>query len=420
MQRIIISTLVLILLINNVYGLGVSPSRIDADNLMRGSGFAKEIYLSGVEPGEMVDMNIEGSMRDWISISVGNRFVFKDTKSMPVTLRVDVPDDIQNGRYTSTIRISTIGKNNNDGQNEVSIISGVTFTITAEVTGEQVKDYKIRSITAPMVEENQDLKFVMKIENKGNVVAKPSSIKVEVLDKYKIGQYFLKTIKIIDGVAPHSESETTIFIENHLEPGDYWAILEVMDGDSKIFSDEIIIEIVQEGYLSKEGKLIDIKLPDTISSQETLKIDSVFYNTGPLAVKAKFIGEIYGGGKLVGMLESETMEIDAQKKGHLISYYPSMQKGEYELVGYVTFAGKRTESLKRTFIVSNIPITAHAIKQYETKFEAVPITILTFSLLVALIVFRKKRYRCEDCLHDYQFRTAIGKRCKVCGGRIKR
>jgi len=420
MRNIIINTIILILLINHAYGLGVSPSRVDTENLMRGSSFQKEIYLSGVLPGETIDMSIEGGMKDWISISGGNRFEFKEMKSMPVTIRIDVPKDVENGRYTSSIRISTLGKNSEEKQNEVSIISGVTLSISGEITGEQIKDYRIRSIAVPVTEEGQDMKFVMRIENNGNVIAKPSSLKIEVLDKYKIGQYFLKNIKITDGVAPHSESESTIFLENRLGPGDYWAILEVMDGDKTIYNDEIIIEVVEEGYLSKEGILLDINIPESISTGQTLKIDSVFSNTGLLAVKAKFYGEIYRDDNLVEMIESEPMEVEKGKKGHLISYFSNGQKGTYEILGYVTYAGKRTKSIKKVFSVSDIPITAHAIKQYETAFNTVPITVLALSMLGALIIFRKKKYKCEDCLSDYKLRVVLGKKCKVCGGRIRR
>ena len=374
--KILFLLLIILISLDISIAIGISPPRIIAENLNRGSHFEKQIYLSGISPGQEIDIKIEGEMGDWIGIDKGINFIFpEDIQSLPLTISIDVPSNAQNGDYTAALTIFANPQKDDSGLEGVkaTVIAAVSVDITAKVTGEQVKDYKVLAIAIPNTEENIPLNIVLTIENNGNVVAGPSSLHIDIWDKLRESIIFSKDASKIPPVSQLTKGTSVVSIEHTLTKEQYWADIVVYEGNDVIYNDKIIFDVLEEDSLKKSGTLKQINAPKSVNKDEIVKINAVFTNTGDLGVSAKFIGEIHKKGKLIGVVESEPSFANIASTESLIAYFTPTDTGKYTISGHVVYANKKTDTKETTFTVGGNGILG-------------PVLIVSAIALVLLIV----------------------------------
>jgi hypothetical protein len=349
----IMACIAALLMIPFAVGIGVSPPRIEAEHMARGSHFEQEFYVSGLAPGDTVSMSVEGQVKDWISFDPAESFVFSGESSMvPVRVSIDVPPDAANGLYHATARIS--GHTDADSgteENYVSVVSGVQMNFTVSVTGEEVREYSVSSITIGKSEVGQMLPLMIKIVNRGNVVVHPSILELTLFDKYRATELLRVNLTELGSVPPHNEGTILVQVPHDLAPDEYWASVRIMEGARIIYQDEMMLEVVARGMLAVKGELVSVQGPDEIRKGSVMKLTAWFNNTGEVPVKARFVGELHDEAGLVGVLESEELTVAAKRHENLVAYVTPEKAGWYWVTGHVVYEGKKTSSRELGFTV---------------------------------------------------------------------
>jgi len=96
--------LLILVLASSVSGIGVSPSRLYAENLLRGTHWEAPVIISGINKWDEITVTIEGEISDWITVDPQKEFVFlQDSSSIDLLFLINVPVDAQNGPYEGKV-----------------------------------------------------------------------------------------------------------------------------------------------------------------------------------------------------------------------------------------------------------------------------------------------------------------------------
>jgi hypothetical protein len=376
-------------------GIGVSPSKISAENMLREGHFEKQVYLSGIPSGEKVSVQVEGNIKDWITTDEGDSFYFpKGQASVPLTFMIDVPGDAANGIYEATAEISSGKESKNKGETSVSVISKVKVEITVKITGTQVREYTISSVSIPATEDGSPINVFVTIQNKGNVAAGPERMDFVVREKPEGEIIWQGNISEIKGIMPYTTGISEITFQTGLPKGQYWAYAAFYDADKLIQKQDSVLDIFEKGSLKKSGALNSVAC-DRIKLGETAKIVGVFENTGETAVSAKLVAEIYKDGGLTSVTESPYSEVLPGKTDSLIIYYRPFAAGDYTIKAYAPYSVKKTAMidalLKVTDNSASMP-SGNMIKQIPPGTLKAG-TVCIAALLAAILLLAVRRHR---------------------------
>jgi hypothetical protein len=352
--------------------LGVTPSRFDFEHMPRGITVEKELQISGVEYGEPITISYEGEGADWITFSTGNSFRFSDSTN-PITARVSIPMDVPNGEYTVAVRMhqgTTLAEDSGD----MAIISGVRTEFSIEVTGEQITDFEVRTISIPQLEEQDPILVRLIINNRGNVLANPGKVDIAITDNYRKQVYMTESVAVTGGVEPFSIGELLVEMPHTLPPGEYVALVSTYGVEKK----EVVFVVTEAGSSGKSGMLDHMQFPRRVILGEPFLIKGLFRNTGKNGVRAQFHGEIYLDGKLVQVIESDELLVAPEEEVWLNKHFTPDIPGEYVIKGYVSYSGKQTGEQVATFFVDK-----GAGLQTPARF-IVPVLIIIF-LIIAIV-----------------------------------
>ena len=383
--KILLILLVLCATVQAVFGIGISPPRIIAENMDRGGHIERTLHLSGLSVGEEVTITLEGEVSDWISIDKGKTFTFQGAESLPLVFSIDVPADAANGMYSGTGTIQAAPPVKEDtGQLGVSVLAGVRISFAVEVTGEQVEAYSISAVAIPPGEVDSPLQVVLTVQNDGNVMARPSKLHIDVMDVSK-EVMLAEDAAELSSVAPHTTGKSAAYVPHSLPAGQYWADVQVYNGDVVIYTDEnIAIDILDAGSLKTSGILRGIEVPGKVKEGTMTKIEAVFGNDGQKPVTARFIGEIYRDGSMIEVVESDSSYVDTTTSENLIVYYKPVEAGKYTIKGYVNYADKKTDAKEATWTVmgEDIVNTTNVMKNVAI------ISVLSLIVITSLAILK--------------------------------
>ncbi len=369
--------------------IGVSPSRVDAEHMSRGSHFEKTVYLSGATQDARISIEKEGEISTWVSTDKSTGFIFpKGQQQVPVRISIDVPDDAANGQYYAYLKISSIPQGEPGLSNTVSVIPGVRIMIKVDVTGEQVTDYRIASISIVSSEQDSPLPIAIDIENNGNVMAIPKLLQLHVLDKSRTQDVYSANITGIEGTEPHTRQTKTVLVENNLGPGEYWALIKIYDESGVIFSDERPFAVSEKGSLRKSGIFRILETPMPTITGNTVKLVGWFENTGDVDLDAKMTGEIYDGKKMITVAESDAINVPPSGIVPLTLYYKPKAPGRYSVIGYVTYSGRQSSEKNATLLVMQNKSSVSA--QTKTVIILVILAAAIACVLLIAIIRRQK------------------------------
>lgn len=375
-------------------GLGISPSRLTVDHMAKNVEYKKTFVLSHGDHSEAkyLRVMIDDSLKDWVTIDKGMEFSWPHAsdggeKQFPLTLTVKSPSDAANGVYSGTIRIINssdpyISAEENGAGASVSLAVAIEVNLT--LTDEQILDYDAHSISAPHeVEEGSHFEFVMHLENKGNVKARPTKVEVDFFDQFN--QQKLETQETTDygSVEPFvQDGEIVASVPHSLKVGHYWARIMVFKENEMIKEDDVKIEVVPAGSLAKQGLLKQLMNSSSIDPGSLLKITGNFENTGKVGVSAKLVVEVYKGDNLIEVLESDKRSVAVGQTEALEVFFTPEERGKYRLEGKVEYSGKVTPVVDSSVRVGKV-ISMGAI--------LVLIGIVIAIVIVVLIVKSRRR-----------------------------
>lgn len=231
-------------------GFGISPPAVSNSDLMRGSHYEQKILLIRGEPKEDLKATATIAVPDfpevekWISIDQGTSFILpKGINQFPIIVSVDVPKKAAYKNYKGYIDIRTEPIETGA---QVSIALGARIQLILGVSDKPVPNFEVRSTEFPEIEECCSVKYLMKIENTGNVKTKPSKVEIKIFDGYKRDK-LLKTAEVgaqdLDWVKSYKTKVIVAKFPVKLEPGRYWAEVSIFKEDKIIREDKTFFSV---------------------------------------------------------------------------------------------------------------------------------------------------------------------------------
>lgn len=319
--------------------VGISPASLEFDDVLRG-GYAQDTITVSVDTEDPVEIHLDkrGEISEWVNFSENN---FSVSKSDPHQLDVYIrpSDDIPNGNYSGFISVKTRELGEGQEGHAVGVVrSALDLDVSAEITDIQDTSCSVVKTNVDSVEKGDDIVFDLEIENNGNVIIEPT-VDMKIRDKDQ--QNVVKEESFTgEEILPSLEETRSFRVSSRdMELGQYWAdisVLECYSESTKTF------DILEQGALKAEGKILGIVTKENISAGETIPIEVLFKNTGEKEVDARFKGSVSKDGNIVQILESEKERVDSSKTNEFDFYFTPEKEGNYIIKGRVHYAGKKT------------------------------------------------------------------------------
>ena len=354
--------------VSGARGIGVFPSDINFGNTLRGSAYYKTIgVLNNENASQTYSVQFDGQAAPWLSIvDPDDRTKVVDSVSAPakdqgrVFLRLVVPADIPNGKYTGVVRVlTTINEENNGGGSGASVNVGSEISVSLNLTGTQNMAGSVMDMTTSDVETGSPLRIMTTVQNSGNVQVNPQ-IDLQVLDlqgavvataSFSEDLVYPNEVKIL---AP--EWDTT-----GQKPGERIARVSVKFGNVDLGTRELHFNIMPLGTLTRSGELEGLSLEGSPSAGTVAKVTALFRNTGQIDAKAQFLGEVFRDSVRVDAATSAEIEVVPGDVQPLVLFVHVTQNGTYKVQGKVNYEGKETDVKEIVFTVGGgggLPIWA--------------------------------------------------------------
>ncbi|NMA88958.1 MAG: hypothetical protein GX965_07345 [Methanoculleus bourgensis] len=334
-------------------GIAVGPSSLAIDNALRGGSFERSLTIfNPSDTGFDVVLKTEGSAKDWIKFSAidGSEEIQKvyapKKGQIPVLMRVKVPDDAANGRYTAKVIVETVPGEKVPGS--VGTILQATSTLEITVTDVERVSGEVMSIVVRDTEVDIPLGIEVGFKNTGNVVATPAITAVISRD----GTVIDTISEAKTPVSPTITERIVVHWPNEgLAAGTYQVDVTVSLRDAILAEEGRTFEILPLGSLTRQGELTDLGYEGALTVGKPIKITGLFKNSGSIATRARLSGEVYRGGSLVDVISGDEMTIQVFSENPLTAYYTPKEPGEYTMKTCAVFEGKTTDSKDMVFTI---------------------------------------------------------------------
>ena len=341
MKKIILTLIITIVLAVFVQaaGLGITPSIISMDDLVRGNSYDKQYKLLNLEDyeKEMV-ISASGEAADWFTFKKEGQ-VF-ETLTVPADSQttfvatITIPEDAPNGMYEGYIDASPVKKENISGQ-QVNLVVRAWYEF--EVTGNERIEGTVESISVQDTESGQDLRVNYDFRSTGNVIARPeATVKIFKDDE------LVDTVSEagVDTSPGQFKVQEVLWDTENRGTGNFTADVEVFLEGESLEHRSVMFEIFPRGTFTAEGLVGEIEKPEAWVVDQLGKTSVKFFNTGKIDTTAKISGEVYKDGRLVDVVASDEVFIKSGGSGTLTYYYQPTKEGSYTVESKVLFSGK--------------------------------------------------------------------------------
>lgn len=277
MNRVVRNLVVFVLLVPVLFvtsgttqvfaGFGITPPYVKNTSLTRNSTYEQQILLvrSDVDVAQKAEISIDApEIQDWIQIVEGENIKMpKGMQKVPMTVRISVPPDAEFKDYEGAIRIRTVPDDGQVAPGAVSISLGALVDISLSVIDREIKDFRVRKISAPDLNEGHKflwlffpgkINFDMLIENTGNVDISPSKVEFRIFDRNgKVLLEETENIGAVDEIAPYATQNVIAEIPTRLPAGSYVARYRIFNNDDIKQEGDISLNIKQYGELQAAG-----------------------------------------------------------------------------------------------------------------------------------------------------------------------
>lgn len=248
-------------------GFGITPPYVSNTSLTRNSVYEQQILLvrSETNIAQRAEIMVDApEIQDWIEILEGEEIKMpRGTQKVPMTVRVTVPPDAEFKDYEGAIRIRTLPDDDKVPAGTVSISLGALVDIRLSVIDKQIKDFRVRKISAGDLNEGTKfawlffpgkINFSMLIENTGNVDIAPTKVDFRIFDR--AGKVLLeetKNIGKIDKITPYSTETVVAELPTRLPANSYVARYRIYNDDEVKQEGDISLNILPAGTLETAG-----------------------------------------------------------------------------------------------------------------------------------------------------------------------
>ncbi|WP_292516912.1 hypothetical protein [Methanoculleus sp.] len=353
MVAVIVMVAVIICQPVSAAGIAVGPSSQTIENALRGGSFERSLTaFNPSDTGFEVAFKTEGSAGDWIRFStlasekeIQQVYVPKKGQT-PVLMRVTVPDDAANGRYTATIIVETLPGEEVPGS--VGMILRATSTLEITVTDVEKASGAVTSIVVRDTEVDVPAAIEVGFKNTGNVVVTPEITAVISRDGSVLDTVTWTETPVRPGI---TESIVVHWPNEGFAAGACQANVTVSLRGEVLVDEGRTFNILPLGSLTRQGELTELTYDGALVVGQPIKVTGVFKNSGSIATRAKLSGEVYRGGSLIDVVSSDEMTVLVFSEDLLTAYYTPKEPGDYTMKTRAVFEGKTTDSKDIAFSV---------------------------------------------------------------------
>ena len=339
----IILLLVFAIMLHSVSGavIGISPSIASFSSMIKG-GYAERnavVSTSYIQPVR-AHFIVEGDIKDWITfLPEDNEFVFSRDEPYSFTFIIQPPEDTENGNYSGIVKVRTDELISVESGAGSSVIAEIGMLVYVEVIGDQIIACRAGAISTTSAEVGTDFRVNAVVNNDGNVRFRPQVL-VDVWDQYRT-QIVLSERFLGPQILPTRSSQFSGEIANSLPVGQYFADIYVQECDVRKTA---TFDIVEKGGIADSGSLLGIRTNEVGYINEPMPVFSLFKNSGTRKVIAQLKGEIknMNTGKVVQVLESDSLEVNPQETIEFRMFFIPEQEGPYQVTGRVVYNNKIT------------------------------------------------------------------------------
>jgi len=225
-------------------GFGVSPPWVKCEHLLQGSHFEQTISLvqsdTKTDFYATVELSSELSgIKDWIKIDKGMEFTIPGgVQQFPIKITVDVPQNAKLGEYGGYIWIN--GKPTKEAGTQITTMTGGTIEVALKVTDEEFSDWTLRGLgVRNLAKDEKTIKAYLRVENLGNVKARPSKVHLDVYDDNHQNLLSSGDDTELDWIPPFQTQEIIAEFPVDLEPTQqYWAEIKIYKEDELLLADQ--------------------------------------------------------------------------------------------------------------------------------------------------------------------------------------
>jgi hypothetical protein len=257
MKKLIFLNLALLLVFSavltiptKVSAFGVSPPFFSVDKLTKGSRYESTIYLVQGQPENDLEVKavfeVPEKIKSWLSVDRGESFIIpKGVQQFPLKVLVQVPQDAELGIYKGYLRINTVPQKKEGEQIQISI--GARVDINMKVGEGVVQEFSISKLEILDVEEGENPKIGMVLNNTGNVSVAPTRATFDIFDKFgEIRLGFAQTEDLPEVPSFTSKEFQVEFPVNvHLGVGEYWAETKIYNGDAVVKELKTVFNVME-------------------------------------------------------------------------------------------------------------------------------------------------------------------------------
>ena len=248
-------------------GFGITPPYVRNTSLTRNSTYEQQILLvrGDTNVAQKAEITLDApEIEDWITIVEGSEIKMpRGVQKVPMTVRISVPEDAEFKDYEGAIRIRTLPDDGQVAPGAVSISLGALVDIDLSVIDREIRDFRVRRISAPDLNEGTKLgwlffpgkiRFEMLIENTGNVDIAPSTVAFRIFDRS--GTVLLEeteNLGKVDTIPPYGTEIVMAELPTRLPAGSYVARYRIYNDDDIKQEGDLSLNILTAGTLQVGG-----------------------------------------------------------------------------------------------------------------------------------------------------------------------
>jgi len=376
-----------------VHALGISPSMIISQSVLKNSTQAKKIFLSRSPSdgkGELiVSVHPTGEFAHYLRVS--EQFIIpgsEDGAWFPFEI---FPQDAPNGTYTAGIVFSLGAGVTQAKGTQVGVIPGVKAQVRFTVDGKQVVEYTVRNVSIADTEVGQPFQITYTVTNSGNVEWKPDRLELELVDQ-EDATHRVKATVVSDAIAPvkpgNDGQAVVVQSAAELSDGQYKATVRFYENNQvKNELKSNTFRVYPKGTLQQTGELISLQTnKGNYDVGEKIKLQAKFKNTGELPVTAVVYTEVNRDSKLLDVVRGDEQVIAKGHEAFLGKILTLDQSGTYHLLVYVKYANKQTDP-------QSVDIAIRSSGAGAVLVGLLVIVLVLLGLIYALLRWHKKQTR---------------------------
>ncbi len=218
--------------------LGVSPSEIKNEYLVRGAKYTEVITISRTDASAEAKIRFivdDSTIEDWIVFADGAQLqMAKGVHRIAQRVEITIPANAAYKAYDGSIRVVMEGPS----AGQVNILPGVKLDVSLAVSDKVFTKLRVLFIKFLPSAQGQPYAASIKIANEGNSEIAPDKLVVKIFDTSK---NLLRTITIKDipKVKAFTTAEIPLFLTDRepLGEGEYLTEVALFQGENEIFSD---------------------------------------------------------------------------------------------------------------------------------------------------------------------------------------